>query len=100
MLPANDQLKICFAHPAYRLGERFALRNTGIANVEVRTADDLARTLPEADVLVVSMLWKDALAPTAGRLKLIQSTSAGTDQYDKEVLRRHGIRLASAAGVN
>jgi phosphoglycerate dehydrogenase-like enzyme len=100
MLPAKDQLNICFAHAAYRMAERFAARNTGIAHVEVRSADDLARQLPEADVLVVSMMWKNELAGIAGRLKLIQSISAGTDHYDKGVLSAHGIKLASAAGVN
>jgi phosphoglycerate dehydrogenase-like enzyme len=100
MLPAKDRLKICFAHAAYRMAERFGARRTGIAYVEVRSADDLARHLPEADVLVVSMLWKNELAGIAGRLKLIQSISAGTDHYDKDLLRARGIRLASAAGVN
>ncbi len=46
------------------------------------------------------MLWKNALAPEAKKLKFIQSISAGIDQYDKDVLRAHGIRLANAAGVN
>jgi phosphoglycerate dehydrogenase-like enzyme len=100
MLPANDRLKICFAHAAYQMSERFALRNSGIAHVQVRSFDDLARTLPECDVLSVSMMWRNELAPAAGKLKLIQSISAGTDQYDKAVLKQHGIRLASAAGVN
>src|SRR5262245_53022057 len=100
MLPAKDQLKICFAHAAYRMADRFALRNTGLAHVEVRTADDLAQVLPEADVLVVSMMWRNELAATAGKLKFIQSISAGTDHYDKALLRERGIRLASAAGVN
>jgi phosphoglycerate dehydrogenase-like enzyme len=100
MLPANDRLKVCFAHAAYRMAERFALRNTGIANVEVRTAEDLARELPGADVLVVSMMWKSPLADIAARLKLIQSISAGINQYDTALLSQRGIRLASAAGVN
>src|SRR6185369_10351631 len=100
MLPARDQLTICFAHAAYRMAERFALRDSGIAHVEVRSADELARRLPEADVLVVSMLWKNELAAQAGKLRFIQSISAGTDQYDKALLRGRGIRLASAAGVN
>lgn len=100
MLPPKDQLSICFAHGAYRMAERFALRATGIRHVEVRTADELAKCLPDADVLVVSMLWKNTLADHAGRLRFIQSISAGTDQYDKAVLRERGIRLASAAGVN
>jgi len=100
MLPPNDQLRICFAHAAYRMAERFGLRNTGIAHVQVSTAEGLARELPLADVLVVSMLWKNELAPSAGRLKFIQSISSGTDWYDKDGLRAAGIRLASAAGVN
>jgi phosphoglycerate dehydrogenase-like enzyme len=100
MLSARDQLEICFAHGAYRMAERFAARNTGIAHVEVRTADDLARHLPDADVLVVSMLWRNQLADIASRLRFIQSISAGTDQYDKRLLQERGVRLASAAGVN
>ena len=85
MLPAKDQLKICFAHGAYRMSERFVLRGTGIAHVEVRTPEDLARALPDADVLVVSGLWRNELTGIAGRLRLIQSISAGTDQYDKQL---------------
>ena len=99
-LPPKDQLKIGFAHGAYRMAERFHLRNTGIAHFEVRTAEDLARQFPEADVLVVSMMWKNELADIARRLRLIQSISAGTDQYDKQLLRDRGVRVASAAGVN
>jgi phosphoglycerate dehydrogenase-like enzyme len=100
LLPAKDRLTLCFAHAAYRMAERFALRDSGIAHIEVRTADELARRLPEADVLVASGLWKNDLAGSAGKLKFIQSISAGTDQYDKALLRERGIRLASAAGVN
>jgi phosphoglycerate dehydrogenase-like enzyme len=100
MLPAKDRLKICFAHAAYCMAERFGLRTTGIAHLEVRSAEDLARHLPEADVLVVSMMWRNELAGLATKLKFIQSISAGTDHYDKGLLRAHGIRLASAAGVN
>jgi phosphoglycerate dehydrogenase-like enzyme len=100
MLPAKDRVTIGFAHGAYRMAERFALRGTGIAHFEVRTAGDLAARLPEADVLVVSMLWKNELAGIASKLRFIQSISAGTDQFDKALLRERGIRLASAAGVN
>ena len=100
MLPPKTGLTICFAHAAYRMAERFALRDAGIAHVQVRTADELAKALPDADVLVVSMLWKNELAKIATKLKFIQSISSGVDWYDKEVLRAHGIRLASAAGVN
>src|SRR5262245_7552798 len=100
LLPAKDQLKICFAHPAYQMAERFAARGTGIGHVQAWDAQAFAAALPEADVVVVSMMWKNDLVPQAKWLKFIQSISAGIDQYDREVLRAHGIRLANAAGVN
>jgi phosphoglycerate dehydrogenase-like enzyme len=100
MLPAKDHLSICFAHAAYQMAERFAARSTGIRHFQVRSADELARRLPEADVVVVSMLWRNEFVAKAPRLKFVQSISAGVDQYDKDLLRKHGVRLASAAGVN
>src|SRR6185437_4325459 len=54
----------------------------------------------EADVLVVSGLWNDALLARAARLKYIQSIGAGTDQFPRDALAGRGIRLASARGVN
>jgi len=100
MLPAKDRLNICFAHPAYRMAERFAARNTGIAHFQVHKPEEFAARVPEAHVVVVSMMWKNDLVPAAKRLKFIQSISAGIDQYDRDVLRAHGVRLANAAGVN
>ena len=35
---------IGFAHVAYRLGERFAARNTGMPFIEIRSRDELARS--------------------------------------------------------
>jgi phosphoglycerate dehydrogenase-like enzyme len=98
--PAADKLQICFAHVAYRLQERFALQGTGIASFEVCDADTLAARLGEADVLVISGLWRNTLLERAGRLRFIQSIGAGTDQFPRDELARRGIRLASAAGVN
>ena len=100
MLPAKERLSICFAHVAYRLQERFLLRETGITSFEVRSLDDLQRRLPDADVLVVSGLWRNALLEQAARLKFIQSISAGIDQYDAAALKARGIHLASAQGAN
>jgi D-2-hydroxyacid dehydrogenase (NADP+) len=100
MLPAKDKLNICFAHPAYQMADRFAARGTGIAHFQTWKADDYAERVPEADVVVASMMWKNDLVPRAKRLKFIQSISAGIDQYDRELLRASGIRLANAAGVN
>ena len=100
MLPARDDLTICFAHAAYRMQDRFALRNTGIRSIEVRDRAALDASIGAADVLVVSGLWDDALIPRAPKLRFVQSISAGVDQYGKDALRDAGIRLASAQGAN
>jgi D-2-hydroxyacid dehydrogenase (NADP+) len=93
-------MTICFAHAAYRLGQSFAARDTGIRWIELRTPGDLAERIGEADVLVVSGLWRNELVERASRLRFIQSISAGVDQYPRQTLRERGIRLASAQGVN
>ena len=100
MLPPRDQLTVCFAHVAYRFGDRFALRNTGINFVEVRDRAGLDAAIGQADVLVCSGLWRNDLPQIAPKLRFVQSCSAGTDQYDREVLKKAGIRLASGQGVN
>lgn len=99
-LPSRDKLTLCFAHAAYRMGERFALRNTGLEWFEVRTLDDLKARIAGVDVLLVSGLWRNELVAAAPRLAFIQSISAGTDQFSRESLRAAGIRLASAQGAN
>jgi D-2-hydroxyacid dehydrogenase (NADP+) len=99
-LPPKEELTICFAHAAYRMQERFALRNTGIKCFEVRTLDELKSRIGEADVLSVSGFWRNEFVERAPRLAFIQSISAGTDQYSREILGQAGVRVASAQGVN
>ena len=99
-LPAKDKLTICFAHVAYRMGERFALRNTGLNSFEVRSLDELKARIAEADVLACSGLWRNEFIAQAPKLALIQSISAGTEQYSRAALGAAGIRVASAQGVN
>jgi D-2-hydroxyacid dehydrogenase (NADP+) len=99
-LPSRADLTICFAHAAYRLAERFAARDTGIRHYEVRSLDALQSRLGEAQVLVVSGLWRNTLIAAAPQLAFIQSISAGVDQYDRSMLKEAGIRLASAQGAN
>jgi len=82
------------------MAERFALRNTGLKSFEVRSLDELQARIGEADVLLVSGLWRNDLIAKAPKLALIQSISAGLDQYSRESLSAAGIRLASAQGVN
>jgi D-2-hydroxyacid dehydrogenase (NADP+) len=99
-IPAKQDLTICFAHAAYRMAERFALRGTGIRHFQVGTLDELTSRLGEAHVLSVSMMWRNELIARGPKLAFIQSISAGTDQYDRAALKAAGIRLASAQGVN
>jgi len=100
MLAPRDKLTICFAHAAYRMGEQFARRNTNIAHFQVHSLDEFKARIAEAHVVVVSMMWRNEFAEIASKLQFIQSISAGLDQYDRDLLARRGIRLASAAGVN
>src|ERR1043166_2900842 len=99
-LPPKDRLTICFAHAAYQLQDHFARRKTGIDSFEVRTREDFERRFGEADVIVVSGLWRNDLIEGAQRLKFVQSISAGVNQFDAEQLKATGIRLASAQGAN
>jgi phosphoglycerate dehydrogenase-like enzyme len=96
----KEDLTVCFAHVAYRMAERFALRGTGIKHFQVGTLDELTARIAEADVVSVSMMWRNELIAKAPKLAFIQSISAGTDQYDRDALQAAGIRLASAHGVN
>jgi phosphoglycerate dehydrogenase-like enzyme len=100
MIPAAKDLTICFAHVAYQLHEQFSTLGTGIESFTVRDAETLMSRIGEADVLVISGLWNNALLDRAGKLKYIQSIGAGTDQFPRDELVRRGIRLASAQGVN
>ena len=74
-IPAKDDLTICFAHVAYRMAERFALRATGIRHFQVGTIEELTARIGEADLLWVSMLWRNQLIAQAPRLAFIQSIS-------------------------
>jgi D-2-hydroxyacid dehydrogenase (NADP+) len=98
--PDRSSLTICFAHVSYQLGERLGVRETGLRAIEVRNLDDFSARIPEADVVVVSGLWRNDLIPRATKLRFIQSIGAGVDQFDRDALRARGIRLASAQGVN
>jgi phosphoglycerate dehydrogenase-like enzyme len=98
--PARNDLTICFAHPAYQMGPRFARRDTGLTHFEVKTVPDLLARAPEADVVVVSGFWRNEILDSAARLRFVQSISAGINQYDQARFRAAGVRLASAQGAN
>lgn len=99
-LPPASDLTICFAHAAYQLQAEFATRGHAAKSFEVRSLDELKARAPEADVVVVSGLWRNELIASCPKLRFVQSVSAGTDQYDKAAFAAAGIRLASAQGAN
>src|SRR5918996_785826 len=70
-LPPKDKLTICFAHVAYRMAERFALRNTGIKSFEVRSPEELEARIGDADVLLLSGLWRNDLIAKAFDMRVI-----------------------------
>jgi phosphoglycerate dehydrogenase-like enzyme len=101
VLPPKDRLKICFAHAAYSAAG--ALRpstNRPSTAPRSRTPCEIEQRIGDADVVVVSGLWRNTLLDRTPRLRFIQAVGAGTDQFDRDALRARGIRLASARGVN
>ena len=100
MIPPKNDLNILFAHVAYQMAPRFALRKTGIKHAQAWTREELDSKIADADVLVVSGLWRNELLAKATRLRFIQSIGAGTDQFARDELVTRKIRLASASGVN
>ncbi len=93
-LPENPV--ILFAHAAYQIRQRFEARNTGLRAIEAISRQELKARAGEADVIVVSGLWDNAILEGTPRLRLVQSISAGVDQYDQAAFRRAGFRLARA----
>src|SRR5258708_7333548 len=100
MFPSKQDVTICFAHAAYQMKARFDFRKTGIKSFQVWAYDELQKRVGEADVVVVSGMWKNELIAAATKLKFIQSISSGMDQYSRDQLAAKNVRLCSAAGVN
>jgi len=99
-LPDDDTLVIHFAHVAYRLAERFALRGTGIAHFQTWSPEDTLARVAEGHVLVPSGFWSDGMLDRAANLRFIQVCAAGYDQFGLDALRERGVRLANGRGVN
>ena len=98
--PSAVDTNVHFAHVAYRMGERYAARNPDVKYFQTWTAEDTMDRIEDADVFVCSGFWDNALLAQATKLKYIQSIGAGYDQFPLDELRKRGIRLANASGVN
>lgn len=99
-LPGDDTLVVHFAHVAYRLAERFALRGTEIEHFQTWNQDDTRARIAEGHVLVLSGLWSDDLLDDAEHLRFVQVCAAGYDRFDLDALRERGVPLANGSGVN
>src|SRR5258708_8518615 len=92
MFPAKQDVTICFAHAAYQMKARFDLRKTGIKSFQVWAYDELQKRVSEADVVVVSGMWKNELIAASTKLKFIQSLSSGIDQHSMAQLASTNLR--------
>ena len=99
-LPGDDTLVIHFAHVAYRLAERFALRETGIEHFQTWDREQTLARVGEGHVLVMSGFWSGDMLSRAANARFIQVCAAGYEQFDLDALRARGLRLANGSGVN
>ena len=100
-IPPKDQLTICFAHVAYQLQQQLDAPGPALRSFQVRSPDQLEARIGEADVLVVSGLWRDDLLDRRREAALHpvdQRRRRSVPQVP--LLAERGIRLASAQGVN
>lgn len=91
---------IYVAHEYYDIRAELEKRPGSPPCVQVRTFAQLEQIIPQAEILVISMLWRDSLLERAPRLKLIQSISSGVEQFDLEQIRARDIHLCNARGAN
>jgi len=80
--------------------ERYAARDPKVKYFQTWSPEDTMNRIEEADVFVCSGFWDNALLERATKLKYIQSIGAGYDQFPLDELKKRGIRLANASGVN
>ncbi|MCE2564497.1 D-2-hydroxyacid dehydrogenase [Komagataeibacter sp. FNDCF1] len=88
------------AHEYYDIRAELEKRPGALPCTQVDTFAQLEQIVPEAEVLVVSMLWQNSLLERAPKLRLIQSISSGVEQFDLDRLKERGIRLCNARGAN
>ena len=98
--PSAGDTNVHFAHVAYRMEERYALRDPEVKYFQTWSPEDTMDRIEDADVFVCSGFWDNALLDKAKNLKYIQSIGAGYDQFPLDELKKRGIRLANASGVN
>ncbi|NKJ45632.1 hypothetical protein CIC12_02485 [Burkholderia sp. SG-MS1] len=93
-------LTIGFAHKSYQLAEEYRSRDHGGEILCARTVEELDSLIDRVDVLCTSGLWRPAMLAKATKLRFIQASSSGVEQFDSSALKARGVRLCNARGVN
>jgi D-2-hydroxyacid dehydrogenase (NADP+) len=94
------ELTIGVCHSAYPIAPVIRERLPEVRVFQEWNTDDMRPRMPEVDVLVISGAWHDSLLEAADKLKWIQSIGVGYNQFPLQELKRRGIRLTNAVGVN
>lgn len=90
----NDPVRVVL-HPRFPRGVDEAL--AGIEGIDLRTPDEETFPDPATEILVTTD-WDHVML--TGRLRWIQSISAGVDQFPLDRLESAGVVLTSASGVH
>jgi phosphoglycerate dehydrogenase-like enzyme len=97
---AAKDLTIGICHSAYRIEPVIKARLPEVQVFQEWSTEAMQPRMPEVDVLVVSGAWHDSLLESADKLKWIQAIGVGYNQFPLDEVRRRGIRLTNAVGVN
>ena len=97
VFPSKQDLTLCFAHVAYQFQGLFERRKAGIKSFQVWNRTDLDDRIGEADVLVISGLWRNDLIERGKKLRYVQAIGAGTDQFSRELLSARGLPVRPVA---
>jgi len=86
-LPPREQITVCFAHAAYRMQERFALRNTVSGLLECAISTQSGAIAAAA----VDCVWEEPLPSSsplwsARNLFITSHTAGETQKYEDNVI--------------
>lgn len=95
-----QDLTIGVCHSAYQIEPVIRDRLPEVRVFQEYTTEAMRPRMPEVDVLAVSGAWHDSLLADADKLKWIQAIGVGYNQFPLDELKRRGIRLTNAVGVN
>ena len=88
------------AHPIYDITGALPPDASVMRSPHAFTEEMLRPLLAKAEVLCISMMWRDEFLDMAPNLKMIQSISAGVDHFPMARLKERNIPLCTAGGTN